>query len=230
VKVTLRHHFDFGDASEALRGDLVQPGSWDSIRETEGPFYLPQTRTEWETAVVTSENRSRADAVARVADELGARRVVSHGVGVGALELCLVLTAPQLELTCTDYSPRTVERLERLFPEARVLQHDLRSDAPLDADLHVMHRIDTELDRDEWRRVFSGLASPIVFVPGLILGVSSFGRELFRRLARRRLTKAGYLRNESALRDLWSGSFVSEPLRVGGERGFLLRPRQGAVG
>ena len=45
MRLTVRHHFDFG-ADRALVGhDLVRPEAWNALRtQTRGPFALPPTR------------------------------------------------------------------------------------------------------------------------------------------------------------------------------------------
>src|SRR5207244_3495580 len=107
--------------------------------------------------------------------------------------------------TCTDYAPLTVERLRTLFPEAMVLLRDLTDPEPPSAELHLMHRLDAELDDGAWHRVFGRLPGTVLFVPNVVLDLPAAAREVARRVLRRgRLTHAGWFRNEDALRALWS--------------------------
>ncbi|MDX6475984.1 MAG: hypothetical protein QOH95_1495 [Gaiellaceae bacterium] len=226
MKIRVRHTYDFGDAREAVGDDLLQPRAWDAAREVPGPFHLPESRAAWEARADDAELRRRARDIVALAEAEGAASVCSHGVGTALLELNIVRVAPELALTCTDYAPQTVERLRQLFPEAEVVARDLTDPDPPSAALHLMHRLDAELDDDDWRRVFAGLPQKVLFVPNHVLSVSGAAREVARRLVRRgRLTRAGWFRNEPALRALWSDTHADRRVLVGGAPGFLLVPR-----
>ncbi len=80
--------------------------------------------------------------------------VASYGVGGASLEWWLTTLRPDRKLIMTDYGEATVERLAEVFPEADVRQHDLRQDEPLPADIHLFHRIETELGNHEWCDAF----------------------------------------------------------------------------
>jgi hypothetical protein len=226
VRIRVRHRYDFGAAREHVGASLLTAESWDAARSLPGPFALAQTRAEWEQAAAQPNLEARARDVSAIARELGARSLCSHGVGTAALEFNLHRVNPELELICTDYAPRAVEGLRRLFPEAHIVLRDLTApDAPV-ADLHLMHRLDAELDDDEWSAVFEQLRAPIVFVPNVVLGLTDAARELARGLVRRdSLTEAGWFRNEAALRALWAGTYRDRALTVGDAPGFLLERR-----
>jgi hypothetical protein len=151
--------------------------------------------------------------------------VCSYGVGTGLLEANLVHQLNDTRLICTDFAPETVRRLGELFSEADVRLHDLRSTPPPEADLHLLHRIDTELSDPEWRDVFSRLGQPVVVVATQVLDFHGLAAELRLSLSRRQLTRAGWSRTEAAFRRLWRSTHVDEPLRVGSLRGWLLLPR-----
>jgi hypothetical protein len=147
-------------------------------------------------------------------------------VGTALLELNISRAAPALRLICTDYAPRTVERLALLFPEAELVLRDLADPDPPSAALHLMHRLDAELDDDAWRKVFARLPEAVLFVPNVVLDLNGAARELGRRVLRRgRLTNAGWFRNEAALRALWSETHLDRRVTVGGAPSFLLSPR-----
>jgi len=223
VRIKVRHAYDFGAAREAVGDNLLRPQAWDAARAAPGPFLLPETREQWEALADDEQLRARARDIAAFA---GAESLCSHGVGTALLELNIVRAAPGLRLTCTDYAPRTVERLAILFPEAEVVLRDLTDPDPPSATLHLMHRLDAELDDDAWRGVFARLPEPVLFVPNVVLGVSGAARELGRRLVRRgRLTNAGWFRNEAALRALWRDTHADRRVTVGGARSYLLVPR-----
>jgi hypothetical protein len=86
-------------------------------------------------------------------EERGVQTLASYGVGGAVLELWLERLSPERQLRLTDYAPAPVERLRELLPSAEVTRHDLVVDALLEADMHLFHRIDTELANREWRQV-----------------------------------------------------------------------------
>lgn len=205
-----------------MGANLVQPSSWDAIRESDGAFAQARTREEWERRARRPDLERRAADLAALARTLHARRLCSYGAGTADLELLLAGLAPELELTCTDYAPRTARRLAELFPEARVLCHDLLRQGPLPAELHLLHRVDTEFSDDELRIVLGRFREPVVLVPALVLDVRTLARELLVRV-RRRGTRAGWVRTEARLRELWAPA-RDEPIRLGDLGGYLLTP------
>lgn len=219
----MRHAYDFGAARQAVGDNLLKPQAWDAARAAPGPFLLPETRQEWESLADDEELRARARDIAAFA---GAGSLCSHGVGTALLELNIVRAAPGLRLICTDYAPLTVERLAPLFPEAEVVLRDLTDPDPPSASLHLMHRLDAELDDDAWRGVFERLPEQVLFVPNAVLSPLGAMREVARRIVRHgRLTNAGWFRNEPALRVLWHRTHTAKRVMVGGASAYLLEPR-----
>lgn len=223
MKVTLPHYYDFGSARGLIGPDLVRPEAWDAARATTGPFGLPTTRRAWEQAASTDAVTAKANDIVDVAGRFGARTICSHGVGAALIELNIAKRG--MHVICTDFAPRTVERLGVLFPEASVMQHDICSDPPPVADLHLMHRIDSELAAEEWLSVFPRFFQPILVVPTILLGIRGALRELAVRVVRPRATRAGWARSEDALRALWLPTHLDERLAVAGAPAFLLTRR-----
>jgi hypothetical protein len=105
-----------------------------------------------------------------------------------------------------------------------VIVHDIRVEEPLPADLHLIHRLDTELSNDEWPRTLARFAQPVIFIAGETLRPRAAARELVTRFRHPRATKAGWLRTEDALRALWRGSHDDEPVEAD-LPAYLLLPR-----
>jgi hypothetical protein len=226
VRLAVRRVYDFGAERSAVGSTLLSPEAWDAVRRLPGAFRLPDSRQEWLAAGSAEPYISRATAVVEQARTLGARSLCSHGVGTALLEQQVQRLAPELALTCTDFAPDTVERLRSLFDGVELMRSDLRDvDSLPQADLHLMHRLDQELSREEWRTVFASLDAAVLFVPSEILTPVAAVKELVRRVLRPRATSAGLFRNEAALRDLWSVWFEDRPVAVADEAGFLLTPR-----
>ena len=229
MRIAVRRVYDFGTQAAQVGPTLLSPAAWDAVRQLPGPFRLPESRAEWLEVGAREPYPSRAAAVVALLRELGPSSICSHGVGGALLEQQLQRQWPEITLICTDFAPETVVRLELLFDDAQVLLSDLRDSASLPhADAHLMHRLDQELARDEWRDVFARLDAPVLFVPSEILTPGRAARELVRRALRPHATSAGVFRNEAALRDLWSPWFADRRVRVADETGFLLTPCSGS--
>ena len=104
----------------------------------------------------------------------------------------------------TEYASATVERLKRIFPEASVLERDLIRDDPVAADVHLFHRIDTELGNSDWKAVFERFADQRVLFLTQPASARLLFAELRKNLVNRRTTEAGFVRNRAALEALWS--------------------------
>jgi hypothetical protein len=229
LRLTVRHLYDFGADRQLVGDDLVRVEAWDALRlRSSGPFALAADRTEWEERAKASPAlEQRAQFIAGWLREAGALRVASYGVGTGALELLLHRAAPDVTLTVTDYGPETVRRLSVLFPEADVRRHDLRHDPPLDANVHILHRVDSELSDPDWREMLARFESHRLLV--LATEVASVQRvmlELLFRVRRRQASRAGWLRTRGAFESLWHPTHDARHLKVADLWGWDLRPRK----
>jgi hypothetical protein len=126
-------------------------------------------------------------------------------------------STPGLELTVTEYAPETVKRLHDLF--ARVTTYDLRNGPLPGFDLHVLHRVDTELSNRQWRRYFDRINAPHLMVFSGFVDLADLRREVS--LLRRHATKAGWVRTRSAFRLMLRGLNV-EWVSIGDLEGALI--------
>jgi hypothetical protein len=226
--VTIRHYFDFGDDRYLVGDDLCRPEAWDAIRaNTEGPFALPDDRAEWEATAEEPSIRPRAIEIDRWLRSRGVGSVASYGVGRGLLELWLHRLSPDRCLIISEFGPDTVDRLGRVFPNVDVRRHDLLADAPLDAEVHLFSRIDTELTNGQWRSVFGRFSDRLVlFVAADVLGLPRALMQLRIRHAHPSPTRAGYLRNRPAFEALWRQTHRAERVRFGDVEGWALDPKR----
>jgi hypothetical protein len=224
----MRHHFDFGPDRAVVGDDLVRAEAWDALRtRTDGAFSLAATREELErTAESRPEIGERARAIERWLGQHDVGTLASYGVGGGVLEAWLLRLRPERRLLLTDYAPDTVERLRGLFPECGIVRHDLLRDAPLEADAHLFHRVDTELTDRQWREVLDRFAAETILI--VATEVATAGRlvqELLLRARNRNLTRAGWLRTRGSFEVLWERTHGAEPLRLHDLDGWALVPR-----
>ena len=227
MRITMRHHFDFGADRTVVGDDLVTPGSWDALRtKTNGSFSLARSREELERA---ADARPEIEARARAIDGwLQGRDVgvlASYGVGAGVLEAWLLRLHPRRRLLLTDYAPETVAGLASLFPEAGVMSHDLLADPPLTADVHLFHRVDTELTDAEWHTTLRRFEhETVLMVAAEVATTRRLVQELLLRARSRQLSRAGWLRTRDAFVVLWTGTHDAEPLRLHDLQGWALAP------
>lgn len=144
------------------------------------------------------------------------------------LEWWLHRLRKERKLIITEYGSKTLERLRSVLPQVEVVFHDLRWDEPLAADVHLLHRVDTELSNAEWGRVFERFASEHVLVVADVLTLRGVFAEL-RTRRRAGATSAGFVRSRSAIEALWRRTHVSERRRVYDLHAWALTPR-GTVG
>ena len=228
MRITMRHYFDFGPDRAIVGDDLVRPGAWDALRtQTRGPFTLPGTRAELERAADEHpELAERAREIDRLLEANGVKTLASYGVGGGPLELWLQRSRPDRRLLLTDYAPRTVERLRSLFPDTDVRVHDLTHDPPLEADAHLLHRVDTELTNREWRELLRRFAdAKLLVVATEVATLPRLAAELVGRLRRRGLSRAGWLRTRDAFEALWLPTHEASAVRLHDLDGWVLEPR-----
>jgi hypothetical protein len=229
MRITMRHYFDFGSERALVGHDLVRPEAWDALRvRSGGPFAMPESRVELDrVADEHPELAERARTIDAQVERLGVETLASYGVGPGLLEIWLERLRPEQNLLLTDYAPQTVERLRGLFPEAVVSLHDLLADAPLEADAHLLHRVDTELTDGEWRDLLTRFAQErVVIVATEVATLPRLAAEVLGRLRRRGLSRAGWLRTREAFEALWEPTHSGRPVDFHDLHGWVLEPRR----
>ena len=158
--------------------------------------------------------------------EREARTVISYGAGGGLPEIWLLRIDPERRIVLTDYAPGTVTRLRELLPEAEVHRHDLLRDPPLEGDVHMFHRIDTELDNDQWRGVYRRFAGQTIFVVATgILPTDEIPKQVLSAIRNRHATHAGWTRTRAAFESLWRKTHRATPMKLADLEGWTLEPR-----
>jgi hypothetical protein len=228
IPLTIPHRIDFGADAAEVGDDLLRPEAWDSLRlRTSGPFTIAADREELERqADGRPEIGERMRAVDATLRERGVRTLVSYGAGGALPELWLLRIDPGRTLTLTDYAPETVRRLRELLPEAQVCRHDLLRDSPLEGDLHLFHRIDTELDNRQWRGVFRRFVGrTILMVASEVMPMREVPRQVRAALRSRHATHAGWTRTRAAFESLWRRTHRGTPVSLVDLEGWVLDPR-----
>ncbi len=227
--ITIVNLYDFEGDAALVGGNLARPGAWDALRtRTTGPFALPATSEILrETAYADAQLCARATAISRWLDAEGIGSVASYGVGTGQLELLLREARPERELILSEYADGNIAGLRELMPGADVRHHDLLTDAPIDCELHLMHRIDTELGNADWRTVLERFSSQrILWVAAGLVGPRQVVLQLLDLRRRRGRARAGLMRTRGAFDSLWAGSHRARPIELGDLPSWVLEPRR----
>lgn len=245
MKITMKHYYYFGEKTDAIGGSLIRPGSWDALRTADsGPqddFSMPETRTAWEERSLSNTAlNGRADALT---DFLKPRyrRVYSYGVGCAFLEYFLKKRDPMLFLRCSDFTPRVIERLKKVFTEAdEIILFDMLSgtwDNGGPDCVHMFHRVDTEFSDQQWRDIFKRMSRSgvenVLFVPSEYLTMKRIIVQKIKYFlyswTGRKMTFSGFLRTRERFVSLVSEFYdIVQLVEVGDLTGFLLKRRVGA--
>jgi hypothetical protein len=230
VRLTVRHVYDFG-ADRALVGDdLVRPDAWDALRtRTDGPFAMATSAEQAEhDALAHPGLRGRADALADWLSQERVQRLVSYGVGAGAVEVLVRRRGVVDDLVVTEYAPETVARLRQVLPGVEVVHHDLLSDPPLEGDVHLFHRIDTEFDNRQLRGVLDRFAGRrVLVIVTSTVNVREAMREVVYRVRNRNVSRAGWSRSAATFEALWRHTHDARPLTFHDLPAWDLTPRRG---
>ncbi len=242
-KVTIKHYFDFGGISQTVDGHVHSAQAWDALRLESAQsniFAIPPERQEWlkrchEELFVEEQARG-------IAGIIRGRftRVNSYGAGPGFLEFFIKQQCPDIFLQCSDYTVKSMERLRRVFAEAdEIMTFDMLNGSWQNTDkgtLHLLYRVDTALDNDQWRSVFEKMRSAgimhVLFLPCEFLMIRRWLGQIIKHrlwpLLGKRISFAGYLRTKAQFLDLFSGAYhVERELGLaGGMRGFLLTVKE----
>ncbi len=243
MRCMIKHYYDFGQKAEVVGENLLSPDSWERLRmekgtlEIDSAFALPKERSYWIRVCHESlQTEESARDIGRIIRLKQITNIFSVGVGRACVEYHLKAQFPEVRLKCTEFSPGVVQRLREIFTECDQVEFfDITSrNWPLSDDrcLHLLNRVDTELDNEKWQEVFANMAQSkvenVLFVVSGYLSWRTLAQELWCRCRSlflgRQLTFAGYLRTKDVFRTLWAPYyFVEEEGIIGGLSGFLLR-------
>lgn len=239
LKVTIKHYFDFGGMSQTVNGHMHNAQAWDVLRLESAPsniFAIPGERQEWLKRC--HQERFVEEQAGGIADIIRGRftRVNSYGTGPGFLEFFIKQECPDIFLQCSDYTVKSMERLRRVFTEAdEIVAFDMLNGPWQNtgkSTLHLLYRVDTVLDNDQWRSVFEKMSSArigyVLFFPCEFLTPRRWLKQIIKHrlwpLLGKRLAFAGYLRTKAQFLDMFSGVYtVEREVELAGRmRGFLL--------
>jgi hypothetical protein len=106
------------------------------------------------------------------------------------------------------------------------VSHNLLADPPLTADVHLFHRVDTELTDAEWHTTLRRFEhETVLVVASEVATTRRLVQELLLRVRRRQLSRAGWLRTRDAFEVLWTGTHDAEPLMLHDLQGWALTAR-----
>jgi hypothetical protein len=234
---TIKYYYHL-DKNSKISGEwLISKKNWDYLRvdDQETPFSIPKNRHDWiEKSLKDEDIKARAEKIVNLLKKEGLSRVVSVGVGCAFLEYNIKRLFPEVYLSCSDFSPNSIERLKQVFIECDSVEYfDLLSNSwhASEDTLYLLHRVDQEFNDKQWEKIFSDMAGSsikyVLFLPCQMLTMKIFLKEQIKFLIYRILNKkiyfAGYVRTKNTLNGLWEKQYTAiKELDFGKLHGFLL--------
>lgn len=232
---TLKHFY----VSDVDVKSIDSPNDWDILRTQDEHFSISENRNEWLRAVEGKLSRANGDIkkdghsgsfipfskdVIEFIRSKGFKRVFSVGVGIGGLEYQIKKNMPEIEMVCSEYAPKSVEMLKKVFTEAdKIIEFDIKDEwGVIDKDtLVIMYRIDPHLTDKEWIRLFKTIpAENVLFIPNAFLTIKLAIKELWNR---NKGVFSGYVRTKKGYIFLWKKSFNFVEIPFSGNSGFYLK-------
>ena len=245
MKITIKHYYDFRAINHQKKFDLDNAKAWDFLRletiKNNNAFAIAESsdRLEQESLSNSSLNR-QADTIIDLVKERHFTRINSYGVGAGQLEFLLKRKSPNIFLQCSDYAPRSMERLREVFKEAEeVIVFDMLKDSWVNDGekcLYLFYRIDTAFNDYQWRMIFKKIMNAriehILFVPCEFLTLKRFITQEIKyvlgKSLNRKISFAGYLRTKQQIKSLFSSCYdIEDTEGIGELKGFLLKLKKG---
>ena len=239
----LKNYYCFNDSENILGGNLTTPDSWDALRTKKigrnQPFLIHEDRDQWNEFCLSNEEVALR--VKRLLEILGSRfnSIDSFGVGNACLEFLIKKGRPSMQVRCSDFAPKSVERLKTVFPEAdNIAVFDmLKEQWPTvkNDSLCLLHRVDAEFNDLEWEKIFDKIKCAgiqnVLFIPCEVLTAGAVLKKKVKYLIfsvlRRKMTFAGFIRTQKRFISLMEKSFyIKEIITIHDVKGFWLTPKE----
>lgn len=229
IPITVRHVFDFGPDRALVGDDLIRPEAWDALRtQTDGAFAMAASTDELDAqADARPEIGQRMREVSDYLTAEGIGTVASYGVGGAIAERWLYRhRRPILNMQISDYGAETVGRLRTIFPEVGVREVDILRGPLLASQMHMLHRVDTELSNAQWRDFFRWhRGERFLVIAAEVAGWRRLAAEVRGGLVNPDVSRAGWLRNRAAFEWLWRGTHSHRRVRFHDLWAWDLRPK-----
>jgi len=237
MKWTIKHYFPVKQAL-AVENLASSATSWDALRTGDDDTWqsIPKDRSMWVARCQQKpEIAVNAKAIVDLVKREGFYSIISVGVGAAYLEYNIKKLHPALSLTCSDFTPRSIDRLRDVFLECDSIEvFDMLKDQwqPRQNALYLLYRVDTEFSDEQWKGLFATMSesniNDVLFVPSVFLGWRFFIKEklvnLWHRLKGYRIMFAGYVRTKDTVKTFWISHYhVIAEVPIGALTGFLLR-------
>ncbi|MBQ1171797.1 MAG: hypothetical protein IIX48_04260 [Lachnospiraceae bacterium] len=223
-----KHYFYFDSLIYPInKSDVIDQNTWNQLRvdTNDNPFALEDTKEQYEENCVSKKNSAYAtcaDYLCMLFEKYHICNVVSLGVGKGILEWHLKNKRPQMQLTATDYTKDSLDKLKKVsgICDDYFLFDFKTGDYSLlkQYDCLVLYRLSTELDFEMWKQTFEKMSEneikQIVFVPTELLTFKMLLREkrghITRILRRKKDMFCGWMYSEKEFKTMWSDYYYIE--------------------
>lgn len=220
MKYSIKHYGSLPEkVQDKIGNSLLTPEAWDLLRtQDESGFYGLKDDRGWFLDVCKrSSNDPILIELEKLLSERTIKKLFSVGVGRAVLEYNIKSKNDKLEIICSDYTPKAINRLANLFPECNetILFDILKGNwKKYNQYTILMNRISTEFNELQWRDIFKsmyeGQIESIIFVPTEDLSVRLAIKErlinLRERLKGHKLIDCGMMYSREMFISFW-GSY-----------------------
>lgn len=233
---TIRHYY----APAINLKHIDTPEDWDLLRLHDDHFTISESREEWlksAEGLVKKDGQSGAhlkfsDDVANYIKKMpNIKHVFSVGVGGGGLEYQIKKKLPYIKLTCSEYAPKSVEMLKKVFIEAdEIIEFDIKKQWPKISDdtLVIINRVEPHLTNAEWKDVFKKCgAKNVLFIPNTFVTIRGIFNRIFSRIKnwKKNYVFGGHLRSKMGFISFWEDIYDYTEINFYGYTGFLLNKK-----
>jgi hypothetical protein len=250
IRFTMNHYQMFGESSNDLKDNsLNNVESWEALRDNHPHFSISDNRDEWINASELKVVKDGQDGgLLKRAEQLviflrreNIKILFSVGVGGAGLEYQIKKRMPELRLICSEYEPKTVKKLKKVFVESEdVFAFDIINGDWVDVQSRylsqdksavLIYRLDAGFSNQEWRQIFESMSnagvSNVVYIPTTMLSILSIWNRKYREvkwyITRRPVSFAGYLRTKKVFQSFWAHYYKEECITFGGLKSFWLK-------
>ncbi len=249
--LTIKNYQVFGDVTLKMKdAELNSLEAWEVLRDEHPNFSVPEERKEWllvNEEVVKKDGQDknlikRAKEISEILKREKIDTIFSVAVGVAGLEYHIKKILPEINIVCSEYTPKSVDILKKVFIESKdVIKFDVTKDNwsyikekyLTQNSLCLIYRLDASFNDKEWRKIFENIYNSdiknVLFIPTGVLTILSIinrkKREIKWFLNKTKFLFCGYIRTQSQFERYWQGLYNQEIFELGGLKSFLLKKK-----
>ena len=244
----IKHYADFGAKMNSKIGEELSKSAWELLRIGGKDKYFSFTEKDKdEYKKMCYERKDYRNAARKILEILKCHNiqagVVSVGCGKGILEWNLKNLKPELHISCTDYTEKSLECLRGFFPECDdIYTMDMRSAKAYrkiakKKQIVLFYRVSTEADFATWKSIFYKMFTEgvkyIIFVPAEFctfhMVVDNYKNAIINLVRKKKESKkifCGYIYSKRTSERMWKKYYMIKDARPIGDTMIFLLERK----